>query len=139
MSVYLQIKEDVFYKSNALPEPGEHPYSYLKRLWDYFVKWGIDNYKKVLFLIQMTDSPIISDVVREKLKENNELYYKFYQDAIDQGIFKDIPVLALKLWIWNAMLTTINYIVKNEPESTDKEKEKISESMFECYLYGVRK
>ncbi|MFX1296563.1 MAG: hypothetical protein ACFFD2_17115, partial [Promethearchaeota archaeon] len=46
-------------------------------------------------------------------------------------------VLAMELY-YHAMLTTINYIVKVEPNATLAEQTEISEKAFNNYLYGIR-
>jgi hypothetical protein len=66
-------------------------------------------------------------------------YVSIYQEAIDQGfIKKDVPVgLGMSLYYFG-ILTTVKYLVKNEPNATEKKIAEIAEQGFNSYLYGIR-
>jgi AcrR family transcriptional regulator len=137
-NLYIEIKEEVFSVLNSNINSDEHVYSFLKNNWKNFVSWGIKNYKKILFILQMEDSPIISDEIKKKVEEKFAVYGAIYQEGINQGFLKDIPLeLALRMY-YQATITTINYIVKFESEATEERQAEISEKAFNNYLYGVR-
>ncbi len=137
-NLFTEIKTEVYNILINKKAPDEHLFTFTKRNWMKFISWGIDNYKKILFLLQMEDSPIISEEVKNKIETKFAEYARIYQEGINQGILKDIPVMLGLRMYYQAMVTTIMYIVKFEPNSTGAKQAEISEKAFNCYLYGVR-
>ncbi|MBN1214681.1 MAG: TetR/AcrR family transcriptional regulator [Candidatus Lokiarchaeota archaeon] len=137
-NLYIQIKEELFSILINKKPSDEHIYSYIKRNWMNFVSWGVKNHKKVLFIMQMEDSPIISEEIKNKVEAKVADYISIYEEGITQGLLKDIPsMLGLRMY-YNAVFSTINYIVKFESNITEAQQAEISEKAFNNYLYGVR-
>ena len=65
-------------------------------------------------------------------------YLAIYQEGINQGLIKNFPVILAMEWFYRAMLTTINYIVKYEPNATVAEQAELAEKRFNNFLYGIR-
>ncbi|TXT62581.1 MAG: putative TetR family transcriptional regulator Member [Promethearchaeota archaeon] len=137
--LYTQVKEEVYSILISEKAPEEHIYNFIKRNWMNFISWGINNYNKIRFIMQMEDSPLISEEMKSKIELQDAKYAALYQEGITQGFLKDIPlILGLTLY-YQAMLTTIHYIVNSEPTATEVEQLEISMKAFNNYLYGVRK
>ena len=104
-----------------------------------FVLWGVNNYNKILFILQMEDSPIISEEIKSKIESKLVEYTSIYQEAIDQGFIKnDIPVsLGMTLYYYG-ILTTVKYLVKFEPNASEEKITEIAEQGFNSFLYGIR-
>ena len=138
-SLYIKIKTEIFSKIFNTKEPDEHIYSFLKRVWMNFVAWGVKNYNKILFILQMEDSPIISEKIKRKIEAKMIEYISIYQEAVDQGfIKKDVPVGLGMLLYYNGVLTTIKYLVRFEPNATDEKILENAEQGFNSFLYGIR-
>ncbi|MFX1236188.1 MAG: TetR/AcrR family transcriptional regulator [Promethearchaeota archaeon] len=137
-TLYIQIKKELYSVISNKKPPDEHIFIYLKRNWLDFVSWGVNNYKKVLFVLQMEDSPIISEKIKNKIESELTDYALFYQEGITQGLLKEIPLKLGILSYFKAMLTTINYLVKYESKATKEQHVDISEKAFNNYLYGIR-
>lgn len=136
--LYIQIKEQVYSVLISEKPSDMHIYTFLKNVWMNFVSWGVNNYKKILFILQMEDAPIISEEIKNKVESKVTLYGLIYQEGIKQGFLKDIPIrLGLRMY-YEAMVTTISYIVKFKPKATEAQQAEISEKAFNNYLYGVR-
>ena len=70
--------------------------------------------------------------INEKLTSD---HLAIYQEGINQGFLKDIPVILAMEWFYRTILTTINYIVKYEANATVAE---LAEKRFNNFLYGIR-
>jgi AcrR family transcriptional regulator len=138
-ALYLESKQEVYKIMYEPIQLEDHLYTQFKKIWISFVQWGIKNYLKILFILQMQDSPIIDEKVKNEIDSENQRLMDMHQQGIKQGLFKDIPIkIAVKLF-FGGMITTIMYIVKFEPNASDESIENISNQVFENFLYGARK
>ncbi len=137
-TLYLQIKEEIFSIFTLVSSQEKHINNILKRSWMEIVSWGVKNFNKILFLIQMDDSPIIAEEVKLKIESKFNEYLSAYEISVKMGFLKKIPPkLGLEIY-FHAMLTTICYIVKFESDKKLEDQLEISEKAFNNYLYGAR-
>jgi AcrR family transcriptional regulator len=137
-NLYIQIKTEIFSKIFTPKEPDEHIYSFLKRVWMNFVLWGVKNYNKILFILQMEDSPIISSEIKDKIEVKMVEYVSIYEEAVNEGFLKDVPVgLGMLLYYFGA-LSTIKYLYRSEANASEDKLAEYAEQGFNTYLYGIR-
>ena len=138
-ALYLESKQEIYMIMYEPIQLEDHLYTQFKKIWTAFVQWGIKNYLKILFILQMQDSPIIDEKVKNEIDSKNQRLMDMHQQGIEQGLFKEIPIkIAVKLF-FGGMITTIMYLVKFEPNASDEKIETISNQVFENFLYGARK
>ncbi|MEJ2251165.1 MAG: TetR/AcrR family transcriptional regulator [Candidatus Lokiarchaeota archaeon] len=138
-TLYLESKREVYKIMYEPIQLEDHLYTQFKKIWTAFVRWGIKNYLKILFILQMQDSPIIDEKVKNEIDSKNQRLMDMHQQGIEQGLFKEVPIkIAVKLF-FGGMITTIIYLVKFEPNASDEKIGTISNQVFENFLYGARK
>ena len=137
-SLYTRINEEIMTKIFTPKDPNEHIYSFFKRNWMNFAAWGVKNYNKILFLLQMEDSPIISQEIKEKIESEMGEFISIYQEAVDQGYIKDVPMGLSMMLFYQGMLTTVRFLVNFEPKVTEEKQIELAEQAFNIYLYGLR-
>jgi AcrR family transcriptional regulator len=138
-TLYLESKREIYkimYKPIQLED---HLYTQFKKIWISFVQWGIKNYLKILFILQMQDSPIIDEKVKNEIDSQNQKLMDMHQQGIEQGLFREIPIKIMVKLFFGGMITTIMYLVKFEPNASNVKIETISNQVFENFLYGARK
>jgi len=145
-TLFIQLKKEIMF--SLIPvrpnwgitqlDANEHIFIFLKKTWKNFVLWGVKNYKKILFMLQMDDSPLIPDKIKNEIEYFGKYYNSIVQDAIDQGLIRDVPIDLVSSLYRYAEISTIRYIVDCGPEISEERQSEIAEKAFNLFLYGAR-
>lgn len=139
-TLYLNSKKELFRTLTNPIKETEDIYYVFELISKEFIKWGLANIKTLKFFMQMEDSPIIPDKLKEEVEELGVELNKFVTlvvSAQKEGKIKTIPVELLLQFFYRVQLSTIIYLAKQKSLSKSKQNEVINKTV-DFLLSGLK-
>ncbi len=76
-------------------------------IWFNFVRYSLNHPTKGLFLEQFENSPYIKHVLEEDFMQAVAPFFDFFQQGVDDGVFKPLPLLVLFDLGFNAAISLV--------------------------------
>ena len=75
------------------------------------ILWGIDNPRKIKFILQFKSSPYVSSIIRKKIEEDEKYFHEFVKKGIKEKQIKNLPIDYLIDYSFNQIVWSVNYLI----------------------------
>jgi AcrR family transcriptional regulator len=136
-AVYAQLKQEfVSYVVEDYPEDAAVQARF-EHIWIRWVDWGVQNPARHNLLLQLRISELVSREVQQPQEEQSAAMVLLVEQAIQEGLLVDIPIMYLAAVFQAQLDTAIRYALDNE--LTGAELTRHVAQGFEVFWKGVTK
>jgi AcrR family transcriptional regulator len=122
MALYSSIKTRLSEKMYAGNKPDASFKENLKTIYANMLEWAIEHKEEFYFMQQFNTSPFLSLIAPEEISRQAKPHLELLESAIEQKIFKDLPVDLIFILINNHIYGMSQYLHNTQPADTQKKK-----------------